>query len=438
MQHIDTLISASWIIPIEPRDHVLVDHALAVDAGRILAVLPRTQAYQAYAADNHFELTNHALIPGLVNAHTHAAMTLFRGIADDRPLMEWLAKHIWPAEARWVSNHFVRDGTELAIAEMLRGGTTCFNDMYFFPDEAARAASAAGIRAVVGLIVIDTPTVWAKDINEYLAKGTEVHDQCRNNATVSTAFAPHAPYSVTDTALERIQVLAEELDIPIHMHVHETTSELSRSIEESGERPLDRLRRLGLLSHRLVAVHMTQLSAVEIDEVAERGVHVAHCAESNLKLASGFCPVQRLLAAGVNVAVGTDGAASNNDLDMLGEMRTAALLAKGVAGAADAAKAGEVLRMATLNGARALGLDESIGSLEVGKAADITAVNLEAIETQPLYDPVSQIVYACARDQVAHVWVGGRHVLNERKLTTIDEQRLEGVAHTWRERLGDS
>jgi 5-methylthioadenosine/S-adenosylhomocysteine deaminase len=438
MQHIDTLISASWIIPVEPRGRVFTDHTLAIDGGRIRAVLPRTQAYQAYDADNHFELTQHALIPGLVNAHTHAAMTLFRGLADDRPLMEWLAKYIWPAEARWVSDRFVRDGTELAVAEMLRSGTTCFNDMYFFPDEAARVASEAGLRAVVGLLVIDTPTVWAKDIDEYLAKATEVHDQCRNSPTITTAFAPHAPYSVSDAALARIQMLAEELDIPIHMHVHETAAEVNRSLEESGERPLDRLRRLGVLSHRLVAVHMTQLSAEEIGELAERGVHVVHCAESNLKLASGFCPVQRLMAADVNVALGTDGAASNNDLDMLGETRTAALLAKGVAGAADAVKAADALRMATLNAARALGLDATIGSIEVGKSADITALDLGAPETQPLYDPVSQIVYACTRDQVAHVWVAGRHVLNERKLTTIDEQRLQGIADTWRERLQES
>ncbi len=435
MQPIDTLIQARWIIPVEPSGRLLEDHALAIRDGLILDIVPRGDAERRYAPALVHELAGHALIPGLINAHTHAAMNLFKGLADDLALMDWLNAHIWPAESRWVSDAFVRDGTELAIAEMLRSGTTCFNDMYFFPDEVARTASAAGIRVVVGLIVLQTPSVWARDADEYIAKGTDVHDQLKNDALVYTAFAPHAPYTVQDAPLERIGMLAEELELPIHMHLQETSDEVARSVAMSGERPLARLDRLGLLSPRLLAVHMTQLLAEEMEVIAERGARVIHCPESNLKLASGLCPAASLLESGVNVALGTDGAASNNDLNMLGEMRTAALLAKCVAGRANALPAHQALEMATLNAARALGLETSIGSLRPGKAADIVAIDLAQVETQPTFDPVSQIVYSSSRHQVSDVWIAGRHVLKDRTLTTLDEHKLLGSAAAWRGRL---
>ncbi|WP_297527208.1 TRZ/ATZ family hydrolase [Thiohalobacter sp.] len=435
MDTVDTLIHAGWIIPVEPAGLVLEQHSIAVHDGRIRAILPGDQARRSYRGKTELDLPGHVLIPGLVNAHTHAAMTLMRGLADDLPLMEWLQGHIWPAEQRWVSPEFAQAGSELAVIEMLRGGITCFNDMYFFPEVTARVAAAAGMRCVVGLIVIDFPTAYAADADEYLHKGLALHDEYRNDPLIRTAFAPHAPYTVSDGPLERIRVLADELDIPIHMHVHETADEVQQSVEGCGQRPLARLQALGLVSPSLLAVHMTQLEDEELAAFADSGAHVVHCPESNLKLASGFCPLQKLLDAGVNVALGTDGAASNNDLDLFGEMRTAALLAKGVAGDARAADAATVLRMATLNGAQALGLGDETGSLEIGKSADICALAVDEPETRPLYHPVSQVVYAASRHQVTDVWVGGEHVVKDRALTRLDEEAVLHRAGLWEQRL---
>ena len=422
----------------EPDGLVLEDHALAIRDGRIVGILPQAEASGRFRADNPVSLPGHALIPGLVNAHTHAAMSLFRGLADDLPLMNWLNDHIWPAEQKWVSDTFVRDGARLAIAEMIRGGTTCFNDMYFYPDETARVASEAGMRVVTGLIVLDFPSVWAADADEYISKGMEVHDQFRNDPLVTTAFAPHAPYTVSDKPLERVRMFADELDIPVHMHVHETADEVEQSVARTGERPLARLERLGLLTSRLLAVHLTQLEDEEIAKLGELGVHAAHCPESNLKLASGFCPVHRLHRAGVNVCIGTDGAASNNDLCMLSEMRSAALLAKGTSGDASAVPGPAALRMATLGGATALGLDSEIGSLVDGKAADLVALDLSQPETQPVHHPISQIVYAASRQQVSDVWVNGHRVMKDRRLVTLDTQQVLGEARRWTERLANA
>lgn len=427
---IDLLIHARWIIPVEPEGWV-EHHCLAIHEGRILNLLPSTTAADFYRADQTVHLDQHALIPGLINSHTHAAMSLLRGLADDRPLMEWLNGHIWPAENAWVNADFVRDGTELAIAEMLRGGITCFNEMYFFPDVAARVASDVGMRANIGLIMFDFPTAWASGPDEYLTKGLEVHDSYRDNPLITSSFAPHAPYTVSDAPLEKLRTYAEEMDMQIHMHVHETADEIRQSLERYRERPLARLFRLGLISPRLQAVHMTQLTDTEITMFAAAGGHVLHCPESNLKLASGFCPVDKLVKAGVNVAIGTDGAASNNDLDMFSEMRSAALLAKAVANDATSVPASMALRMATLNGARALGLDGVTGSLLSGKAADITAVHLAGIESVPVYDPVSQLVYATGRNQVTDVWVAGQHLLNNRVLTQMDEPSILAKAREW-------
>jgi len=435
MTHIDSLIHARWIIPVQPDGVVLEHHSIAVQDGRILDILPQREARTRYQADKIIERGEHALIPGLVNAHTHAAMSLLRGLADDLPLMDWLNHHIWPAETQWVSDEFVRDGSLLAMAEMLRGGTTCFNDMYFFPEVTARAATEVGMRACIGLIVIDFPSAWAGSADEYLDKGLALHDDLRNHPLLRTAFAPHAPYTVSDAPLERIRVLADELDLPVHMHVHETVAEVEQSQAQFGVRPLERLARLGLVSPSLLAVHMTQLLDAEHAHLASSGAHVLHCPESNLKLASGFCPVHKLLSAGVNVALGTDGAASNNDLDMFGEMRTAALLAKAVANDASALPAAQALRMATLNGARALGVGDETGSLEKGKAADIVAVRLDDIECQPFYNVISQLVYATGRDKVSDVWVAGRQLLKERELLTVDASAVLARAQIWRERI---
>jgi 5-methylthioadenosine/S-adenosylhomocysteine deaminase len=435
MTKIDTLIHCRWLAPVEPATTIYEHYSLAIQEGRILDILPTDQANSTYNADIEHSLDRHLLIPGLINAHTHAAMSLLRGLADDLPLHEWLNEHIWPAETRWVKEEFVHDGTQLAMAEMLRCGTTCFNDMYFFPDITARTAAHCGMRASIGLIVLDFPTVWARDADEYISKGLAVHDQYRSDPLITTLFAPHAPYTVSDKPLEHIRVLADELDIGIHMHIHETAEEVDKAVELTGKRPLQRLYELGLASPALLAVHMTQLSADDISTYATTGGHVVHCPESNLKLASGFCPAQALATAGINVALGTDGAASNNDLDMLGEMRTAALLGKAVSNDASALPAHEVLRMATINGARALGISNDTGSLIKGKWADITAVCLDTLETQPLYDPVSQLVYASGREQVTDVWVAGQHLLKDRCLTTLDTNDIIERAREWKTRI---
>ncbi len=432
---IDTLIHADWVIPVEPEARFFEHHSLAVDGGRILDILPTAAARQTFQAKKQHELPGQALIPGLINAHTHSPMALFRGLADDLPLMSWLHEYIWPAEKRWIDEEFIHDGTQLAVAEMLRGGTTCFNDMYFFPDITARVTAAAGMRATVGLIVLDFPTVWAEDADAYLHKGLEVHDQYRNHHLIKTAFAPHAPYSVSDPPLERMRVLADELDIPVHMHVHETRDEIKQGLQHHGSRPLQRLSDLGLLSPSLLAVHMTQLEDDEMVHFASSGAHVVHCPESNLKLASGFCPVERLDALGVNIALGTDSPASNNDLDLFSEMRSAALLAKGVAGDASASPAHKALSMATINGARALGVDDDIGSLLPGKAADLVAVNLDGADTLPVYHPISQLIYATGRDKVRNVWVAGRQLVKDGVATTVNLDEILLRARKWQAKI---
>ena len=436
MQTVDTLIHARWIIPVEPAHTLLQDHSLVLQQNRILDLLPRAEAEQRYAARHTHTLSHHALIPGLINAHTHAAMNLLRGYADDHRLMDWLEKYIWPAESRWVNERFVEAGTTLAVAEMIRSGVTCFNDMYFYPEIAARVAQAAGMRAVIGLILLDFPSAWAGSSDEYLQKGLDLHDSLLHAPLIRTAFAPHAPYTVSDQPLERIAALSSELELPVHIHLHETAQEISASLEQHGCRPLQRLQRLGLVSPALVAVHMTQLEDDEIALLAQHGVSVVHCPESNMKLASGICPVTRLLEHGVNVALGTDSVASNNDLDMLGELRSAALLAKVHSGNAEAVPAFTALQMATLNAARALGLDDSLGSLRPGKAADLVAIDFDAVETQPVYDPVSTLVYSCRPHNVSHVWVDGRLLLNNRDFCTIEIESVIAEAREWAEKIG--
>ena len=430
------ILAPQWVIPVVPRSVVLEDHAVVIDGERIAEIGPLAAVRDQFPSVAITTLPGHALIPGLVNAHTHAAMSLLRGFADDLPLDRWLAEYIWPTESKRVDPQFVRDGTQLAIAEMIRGGTTCFNDMYFFADETAAVVDAAGMRACLGMIVIDFPSAWARDADEYLAKAAALHDSCRDFRRITTAFAPHAPYTVSNEPLRRVAVLAEELDVPVHIHVHETAKEVQESLEQHGMRPLARLQQLGLVSPRLNAVHLTQIDAQDIDILARGGAHCLHCAESNLKLASGLCPTAQLQKAGINVAIGTDGPASNNDLDMIGELRTAALLAKAVAGDAAAFDAPSALEAATLGGARALALDASVGSIEVGKLADLTAIHLDELATLPVFEPISQIVYAASRSQVRHVWIGGQQVLVDGELTTMDEHAISNRARQWTTRMG--
>ena len=434
-QPCDQFIEAGWVIPVVPHGVVLENHTVVVTADRIVALLPSEQAHARFAPRQTVSRPESILLPGLVNAHTHNPMTLMRGVADDLPLMPWLTEHVWPIEAAVMSPAYIADGVELAVAEMLRGGSTCCNENYFFPDVQAATYRRMGFRAVVGLPFIEFPSAWAASPAEYFDKGLEVHDNYRRDPLVTFSFAPHAPYTVNDDSFERIRMLAEQLDLPVHCHVHETAQEIEDSLKQYGQRPLARMDRLGLVNERLIAVHMTQLTDAEITQCAERGVSVVHCPQSNLKLASGFSPVEKLRRAGVNVAIGTDGCASNNDLDMFDEMRCAALLAKGVAGDATAWDAALTLRAATHDGAKALGLGERIGSIEVGKQADLICVAMDALETQPMYHPISHLVYATGRQQVRDVWIAGQRKLADGELTDIDVPGLLARARQWQRRI---
>lgn len=435
MKKVDLIIFPKWLVPVDQNHSILENHAVVVDKSIIIEVGGSDSVLKNYTTDNQKNLPDHALIPGLINAHNHSAMTLFRGYADDLPLMEWLSEHIWPAESKWVDANFVEAGSRLACIEMIKSGTTCFNDMYFFPDIVAGVSESAGLRTCIGMIVIDFPTVWAQNSDEYINKGLAVRDEFRHSTLVSCAFAPHAPYTVSDEPLRKIATLCEELDCQVHMHIHETKHEVEESTARYGMRPLERLDQLGILSPRLNAVHMTQLLAGEIETIADRGVSVIHCPESNLKLASGFCPVSKLMEAGVNLALGTDGASSNNDLDMLSEMKTASLLAKGFSSDPTSFSAYQVLESATLNGARALGLDEIVGSIESGKQADMVAIDLSHCATQPVYHPVSQILYSGSRDQISDVWVSGNQLLENYQLTTLDLDETIAVAAEWQNKI---
>ncbi|MFV3385489.1 TRZ/ATZ family hydrolase [Pseudomonas sp. NY15364] len=431
---LDLLLLPTWLVPVEPAGVVLRDHGLGIRDGQIALIAPRAEALRHPATEVR-ELPQCLLTPGLINAHGHAAMTLLRGIADDLPLMTWLHEHIWPAEGKWVDEDFVRDGTDLAIAEQIKGGISCFSDMYFYPQTAAERVHNAGMRAQITVPVLDFPVPGALNAAEALRTGLQLFDDLKQHPRIRIAFGPHAPYTVSDDKLEQIRVLADELDAGIHMHVHETAQEVAEAVAKHGERPLARLARLGLLGPRFQAVHMTQIDDEDLALLVEHNCSIVHCPESNLKLASGFCPVERLWQAGVNVAIGTDGAASNNDLDLLGEIRTAALLAKAVAGSATALNAHSALRMATLNGARAMGLETQTGSLGLGKLADVVAFDLSGLAQQPIYDPVSQLIYASGRDCVKHLWVGGKQLLEDGRLTRMDESELIAKAREWGARI---
>ncbi|WP_295797949.1 TRZ/ATZ family hydrolase [uncultured Microbulbifer sp.] len=434
-QTIDSLIHARWIIPVVPEQRVYENCSLAVHDGKILAILPQREAHNRYRAADEHNLGNQLLIPGLINTHNHAAMSLLRGFADDQPLMTWLEKHIWPAEQQWVSPEFVADGTRLAMAEMIRSGTTTFSDQYFFPEATAAVTRDAGMRAQIAFPVIDFPNPWSRNGDDAIEKGLALRDDYRSHSRIALAFAPHAPYTVGDETLKKIAIYANELQMPVQMHLHETAGEVERAIADSGQRPSERLHNLGLLSPQMLCVHMTAVDDSDIALLQKTGAHIAHCPRSNLKLASGFSPVAKLLEAGINVALGTDGAASNNGLDMLAETNTAALLAKAVAGNAAALPAHQALAMATINGARALGINDVTGSLEVGKSADLCAIDLSELEQHPLHDPLSQLIYTANGHHVRNVWVAGKQLLKERKLTTLNEEELRQRAGVWRDRI---
>jgi 5-methylthioadenosine/S-adenosylhomocysteine deaminase len=431
----DQIIEARWIIPIEPAGVVLPHHAVAIREGKVEDLLPISTARDLYPHTPRVSLPDHVLTPGFVNTHVHAAMTLLRGLADDLPLMEWLQNAIWPAEGKHVSEKFVFDGTLLACAEMLRGGTTCFADMYFFPDAAARATDTLGLRAVMGLTVIEFPTPYASDVDDYLAKGLAARDAWAGHSRIGFTMAPHAPYTISDDTFRRIQMLSDQLELPVQIHVHETATEINDSLKAQHVRPLSRMHALGLIGPGLLAVHGVHLNEQDIELLARHGGAVAHCPTSNMKLASGIAPVCGLRAAGVPVGLGTDGAASNNRLDMLQEMRHAALLAKVSSGDAAALKAHDVLRMATLEGAETLGLGDKIGSIEKGKWADLAALDLSDWICAPHFNPASHLVYVAGREHISHVWVGGQLKVADRHLLAAENLQLLETAKVWQNAL---
>ncbi|MDX1597895.1 MAG: TRZ/ATZ family hydrolase [Marinobacter sp.] len=431
----DIRINARWLVPVEPANTVLHNQAVIIQGDRITAVVPREEADARFHVRETIDLDNHVVLPGLINMHGHAAMSLFRGMADDLPLMTWLNDHIWPAEGAFISEEFIADGTQLAMAEMLRTGTTTFSDMYFFPEVVAQMAHDAGMRAQVCFPLLDFPTPWGSGPDEYLSKGADFIRQWQGDDYIMPAIGPHAPYTVSDDPMTRAVALSAETGAPIHIHLHETEFEVAEALEKSGKRPTARLLDLGVLNNRTQCVHMTQIDDSDIALLQQSGAHVIHCPESNLKLASGLCPVQKLSEAGINIAIGTDGAASNNDLDLFGELRTAAMVAKVVAGDAAALPAHQAIAMATIQGARALGRERDLGSLESGKLADIIAVDLSDPFLQPVYDPASHLVYSNHGRQVSHSWINGIPQVQDGRLTRIDVPDLMLRVQSWSDRI---
>lgn len=435
MQSIDQLIQAKWLITGNPHQRVLENHCLLIKEGKILAIEPNEIAYTQYHAKETHVYPEHAITPGLINTHTHIGMNFFRGLGSDLALMDWLTQYIFPAEKKWLTHEFVKEASLFAMAEMIRSGTTCFNDMFYFPEATAEAVDIAGLRAFIGMTIIEFPTAWAESTDEYFDKGLKFYQTYKNHPKITATLAPHAPYTVSDSSFMRIRDLAETYDLKVNVHLHETQDEIQQSLKQYDKRPIKRLYDLGLLGQHVLAVHAAQLDDEDIDLLAETQAQVIHCPESNMKLASGICPVEKLLLRGINVALGTDSVASNNDLDMFSEMRTATFLSKVSTLSPMSLNADTTLSLATLHGAKALGMEQHIGTLESGKAADFIAIRLNDIETLPVYDPIVQIVYACNRQQVTDVWVAGKHLMKNRQLLTLNEDELKGKAQYWGEKI---
>ena len=434
----DLIIESRWIATVNADNLLLENHAVVIVKNAIVAILPISEVKQQYLADSVVILDEHILIPGLINLHTHAGMSLMRGVADDTSLMAWLNGHIWPIEQTVVSERYVQNATTLACAEMLSGGITCFNDMYFFPEQTAVAASQVGMRVNLGLVVLEFATNYASDAEDYLKKGFDIRDSWRHDDLISFSIAPHAPYTVSNSTFEKVVTYAEQLSLGIHTHLHETRDELAQSELQFGVRPLQRMLDLGVLGPNLTAAHCVHLLQNEIEKLAEYGCHVAHCPTSNLKLGSGIAPIPQMLKANINIGLGTDGAASNNRLDIFAEMRLSALLAKGTSEDATILPAHQALAMATINAAKSMGMESKIGSIEVGKLADLAAVRLSDFITQPCYDPISHLVYVCGREHVTHTWVAGELRYNDGVYSNIEPTELKEIITIWQPKVKQS
>jgi len=431
-QPVDLLLVGGIVVTMDGQQTVLDAGAVAVRAGEIVAVGPRDAVLAAHTAARTIDARDALLLPGLVNAHTHTAMTLFRGLADDLPLDTWLQQYIWPAEREFLTADSVRWGTRLGAAEMVRTGVTTFCDMYFFEDDIATAAREVGMRGIVGQAFLDFPTAQGLDVEQSVAYAERLVERWRGDALIMPALAPHAPYTCSPPLLQRLHALAERHDVPLLIHLAETRQETEQIRAQYGATPVRHLANLGLLDRRLIAAHCVWVDDAEIELLARRGVGVVHNPRSNLKLADGIAPVPAMLAAGVRLGLGTDGAASNNQMDLFAEIDAAALIHKAVRLDPLAVPASAALAMATIGGARALGLDDRIGSLEVGKRADVVVLDLEEDHLVPLYNPISHLAYAARSGDVRTVVIDGQVVLEDRRLLTLDEaearRQVRGLA----------
>ena len=429
------IISASWIFTSNSEGQLLSDYSIVIENNKIIDLVHQSKVFDEYDADEVYQLTDHILIPGLINTHTHAAMSLFKGFADDLPLKDWLNNYIWPAEKKFVNSSFVKDGSILALSEMIKAGVTTFNDMYFYPDATAEASIELGIRSNIGLVVLDFPTNYAADPEDYLLKGFEFRDKWRNEDLITTSIAPHAPYSVSDEAFGLINTYSEELGIDIHIHLHETQWEIEDSVKRYGITPVQRLNNLGIISPSLIAAHCVYLNDQDMAILAKNKVSIVHNPSSNMKLGSGIADVAKMLKQNLNVSLGTDSSASNNRLDIMEEMRIASLLLKGTTKSPELLPATQAIKMATINGAKALGLESMIGSIEKNKIADLVAIDLNSIENQPIYNPLSTLVYSSTKSDVSYVWINGKVKLKEKKLVNVDEEKIMQTAKIWQTKI---
>lgn len=432
MQKVNQLIEARWGVPMShPHPEIMEHWAVAVSEGVIVATGPADRLKQIYTSDEHIQLTKHVLLPGFINAHAHSPMVLLRALSDDVRLKNWLEDCIWPAEKSLISQSFIEDGMCLAIAEMLRTGTTCINEHYFMPSIAAQTCQTMGMRAVIGLWVGDIQLPWAPSVDACFEAGLTLLDQAQFSDIIQFSWAPHSPYLLNDTELKKLASYSHSTQLPVHIHCHETQHEIEHSMRTLGLRPLARLAASGLLNEKLILVHMVETNQEDLAQLVTAGAHVITCPKSNAKLASGHAPLLEIRSAGVNVGLGTDSAASNNSLDMLEECRMMALLNKAVTRNPAALSAYECLYAATMGNAHALGLEAQVGSIDVGKKADLIAFNLDSLNTYPHHHPIAQLVYAAHSQQISHVWTQGRLRIKEGSFVDIDEQKLKRIAKHW-------
>jgi len=417
MKSCDLIISAPWVLPVAPENTALTEHSVAISGGTIIAVGPTDYIVQNYSGTEHLKLTHHIVLPGLINTHCHSAMTLLRGAGEDQPLKAWLEETIWPLEAAVMDDNYVTLGTQLAVAEMLLCGTTTFSDMYFLPEKVADVCIDVGIRAQLSFPIIEFANAWSHSADDALAKGLALHEQLKGNNLVHVALGPHSGYSLSAAELEHIAQVGLEQNLPIQMHIHETAQEVADAHQSMGQSWIERCAEIGMLGPHVQAVHMTQISDSELKLIADTDTRVVHCPTSNLKLASGYCPTTQLRDAGITVSLGTDGAASNKRLNLFAEARMASLLAKHTDRNAAAATAEEMLHMATLGGARALGMENVTGSLEVGKAADLIAVDINSLGMLPMYNPFATLIHGDAGNAVSHTYVAGKALVADGQLT---------------------